>query len=193
LASYTPDVPADVEVPDEPVTAALARAATRFGDRIAVDFLGRTLTYRELADEVDRAAGALESLGVVAGDRVAIALPNCTTHVVAFYAVLRLGAVVVEHNPVYTADEIAHQLADSGAVVAICWQKTAVTVAEVQDRTAVRTIVAVDLAADMPLVKRLLLRLPVAKARTLRGQLQGPTPASALTWRRLVRRARWRM
>ena len=189
LASYTPDVPADVEVPDEPVCASLTRAAARFGERIAVDFLGRTLTFRDLAAEVDRAAGALKSLGVAAGDRVAIALPNCTTHVVAFYAVLRLGAIVVEHNPVYTADELAHQLADSGAMVAICWQKTSMTVAAVQDRTSVRTIVAVDLAADMPLIKRLLLRLPVAKARTLRGQLQGPTPASALTWHRLVRRA----
>lgn len=190
LTSYTPDVPPDVAVPDEPVTAALTRSAARFGDRTAVDFLGRGTTYRALADEVDRAAGALQALGVKPGDRVAIALPNCTTHVVAFYAVLRLGAIVAEHNPVYTADEIAHQLADCGAVVAICWQKTAATVAEVQDRTAVRTIVAVDLAADMPLTKRLLLRLPVRKARALREQLQGRPPAGSLDWHRLVRRAR---
>ena len=189
LASYTPDVPAEIDVPDEPVTAALYRAAERFGDRIAVDFLGRATSYRELAREVDRAAGALRELGVLPGDRVAIALPNCASHVVAFYAVLRLGAVVVEHNPVYTADELAHQLIDSGAVVAICWQKTAVTVAAVQRRTAVRTIVAVDLAADMPRIKRILLRLPVPKARILREQLQGPVPAGALDWHRLVRRA----
>jgi len=189
LASYGPDVPADVVVPDEPVTAALTRAAERFGDRIAVDFVGRAMSYRALADAVDRAAGAIQALGVTAGDRVAIALPNCTTHVVAFYAVLRLGAIVVEHNPVYTADELAHQLADSGAVVAICWQKTAAVVAGVQNRTAVRTIVAVDLAADMPLTKRLLLRLPVRKARDLRGQLQGTAPVGSLDWHRLVRRA----
>ena len=189
LASYTPDVPAEIVVPDEPVTAALYRAAERFGDRVAVDFLGRATSYRELAREVDRAAGALRALGVLPGDRVAIALPNCTSHVVAFYAVLRLGAIVVEHNPVYTADELAHQLIDSGAVVAICWQKTAGTVAAVQGRTAVRTIVAVDLAADMPRAKRILLRLPVHKARALREQLRGPVPAGALDWHRLVRRA----
>ncbi|MBC7550555.1 MAG: AMP-binding protein, partial [Cellulomonas sp.] len=85
LASYAPDVPADVVVPDEPLTAALTRAAERFGGRTAIDFLGRGLTYRDLARDVDRAAGALRDLGVVAGDRVAIALPNCTSHVVAFY------------------------------------------------------------------------------------------------------------
>jgi len=189
LASYAPDVPADVEVPDEPVTAALTSAAARWGDRVAVDFQGRATSYRALAREVDRAAGALRALGVTPGDRVAIALPNCTAHVVAFYAVLRLGAVVVEHNPTYTADELAHQLADSGAVVAICWQKTAGRVADVQDRTAVRTLVAVDLAADLPRAKRLALRLPVRRARTLRDQLQGPTPAGALDWHGLVRKA----
>jgi len=120
---------------------------------------------------------------------VAIALPNCAAHVVAFYAVLRLGAIVVEHNPTYGAKELEHQLSDSGAVLAICWQKTAATVAEVCDRTAVRTIVAVDLSADLPLVKRLALRLPVRRARSLRGQLCGPVPARALDWHRLVRRA----
>ena len=190
LASYAPDVPADVVVPDEPLTAALTRAAERFGGRTAIDFLGRGLTYRDLARDVDRAAGALRDLGVVAGDRVAIALPNCTSHVVAFYAVLRVGAVVVEHNPVYSADELAHQLIDSGAVVVVCWQKTAPTVKAVQDRTAVRAVVVVDLAADMPFTKQILLRLPVAKARTLRSQLQGPVPDGTLDWRRLLHRAK---
>ncbi|RYV52466.1 AMP-binding protein [Pengzhenrongella frigida] len=190
LASYTPDVPADVEVPDEALGAALTRAAERFGDRIAIDFLGRGLTYRALARDVDRAAGALRDLGVVPGDRVAIALPNCTSHVVAFYAVLRLGAIVVEHNPVYSADELTHQLIDSGAVVVICWQKTAPSVVSVQERTAVRAIAVVDLAADMPFAKQFLLRLPVQKAKTLRTQLQGPVPAGTLDWHTLMRRAK---
>ena len=190
LASYTPDVPADVDVPDEPLTLALYRAAERFGDRVAVDFQGRATSYRALAREVDRAAGALQALGVRAGERVAIALPNCAAHVVAFWAVLRLGAIVVEHNPTYSADELADQLADSGAVVAICWQHTAARVAEVLPRTGVHTLVAVDLAADLPRAKRLGLRLPLRRARTLREQLQRPVPAGALDWHRLVRRAR---
>ena len=59
------------------------------------------------------------------GDRVAIALPNCTTHVVAFYAVLRLGAVVVEHNPLYTRDELRTQFEDHGAEIVIAWDKAA--------------------------------------------------------------------
>jgi long-chain acyl-CoA synthetase len=190
LSSYTPDVPAEVDVPDEPLTVALYRAAERFGDRVAVDFQGRATSYRALAREVDRAAGALQALGVRPGERVAIALPNCAAHVVAFWAVLRLGAIVVEHNPTHSADELADQLADSGAVVAICWQHTAARVAAVLPRTEVHTLVAVDLAADLPRAKRLALRLPLRRARALRAQLQGPVPAGALDWHRLVRRAR---
>src|ERR1700712_474764 len=113
--------PREVSVPDEALGAALDRAAIRCPDRVAVDFLGGRTTYGELADAVARGAKALLDLGVQPGDRVALAIPNCTAHVIAFYAVLRVGAVVVEHNPTYTAAELAHQLADSGAVVAIVW------------------------------------------------------------------------
>src|SRR3546814_8593914 len=63
------------------------------------EFFGAETTYAELGDQIARVAEGLRRLGVQAGDRVAIVLPNCPQHVVAFYAVLRLGAVVVEHNP----------------------------------------------------------------------------------------------
>ncbi len=177
----------DLTVPDEPLTAALDRAVADHGDRIAVDFLGATTTYRTLADEVVKGAAALVALGVQPGDRVAIALPNCTQHLAAFYAVLRIGAVVVEHNPTYSADELAHQLADSGATVALVWTKAVPAVLEARDRTALRHVVAVDLAHDLPLISRLALRLPVAKARRTAAAMRGPVPADVPLWHRLVR------
>ncbi|MEN0129999.1 MAG: AMP-binding protein [Brevundimonas sp.] len=186
VASYGPGVPADVVVPDEPVGACLQRAAESWPDRVAVDFLGATTSYRDLADRVARAAQVLVDLGVRPGDRVAIALPNCTSHVVAFHAVLRVGAVVVEHNPTYTARELAHQLADSGSVVAIVWEKAVGAVLSVQHETAVRTVVAVDLSADLPRRSRLLLRLPVAAARRTREAMRAPVPAGTASWHRLV-------
>ena len=85
-----------------------------------------------------------------AGDRVALVLPNCPQHVVAFYAVLRLGAVVVEHNPLYTPEELQVQLADHGAKVAIVWNKAVPAVQQVADRTKVETVVAVDLTTALP-------------------------------------------
>lgn len=185
-----PGVPREVEVPDESLVAALDRAAATWPDRVALDFLGATTTYRELADAAARGAQVLLDLGVQPGDRVALAIPNCPAHVVAFYAALRVGAVVVEHNPTYTADELAHQLADSGAVVALVWQKTVPAVRATLDRTAVRAVVAVDLSADLPWRSRFALRLPVAKARRTRAAMCGPVPPGVPSWHRLVASAR---
>jgi long-chain acyl-CoA synthetase len=185
-ASYGPGVPADVTVPDEGIPASLERAAAAWPDRVAVDFLGRATTYRDLAAQGARASPVLLDLGVRAGDRVAIALPNCTSHVVAFHAVLRIGGVVVEHNPTYTARELAHQLADSGAVVAIVWEKAVAAVLSVQTETAVRHVVAVDLSADLPWRSRFALRLPVRAARTAREAMRAPLPPGTPVWHRLV-------
>ena len=156
--------PREVAIPDEPLTAALDRAAQRWPDRAAVDFLGAATTYRDLADSVARGAQVLLDLGVRPGDRVALVMPNSTSHVVAFYAALRIGAVVVEHNPTYSTGELAHQLADSGAVVALVWEKAVPRVLESLPRTALKAVVAMDLSADLSRGKRLALRLPLPSA-----------------------------
>jgi long-chain acyl-CoA synthetase len=186
LASYAPGVPSDLEIPDESLPQLLASSAARFGDRVALDFFGAETTYAELADEVSRAAEALRSLGVRAGDRVAVALPNCPQHVVAFYAVLRIGGVVVEHNPLYTASELEHQLADCGATVVVCWDKAAGLVDGLRSSTSVRTVLAVDLTTALPWRKRVALRLPVARARQALAAMTGPVPDGVRSWERVT-------
>lgn len=188
LSSYAPGVPADVAEPDEPVTRTLERVVATHGDRVATDLLGATTTYATLGRRVDQAAGALHAAGVRPGDRVALVLPNSATHVVAFYAVLRLGAVVVEHNPTYSSEELGHQLGDSGATVALVWTKAVERVLDARAQTALRTIVAVDLAADLPLRSRLLLRLPLPAARRSRDALRSPVPLApgTTTWAALL-------
>ncbi|MGY4643218.1 AMP-binding protein [Cellulomonas sp. URHB0016] len=185
-ASYAPGVPHEVVVPDEPLGAALDRAARDWPDRVAVDLLGATTTYAELADLVSRGAQVLHDLGVRHGDRVAVVQPNSTAHVVAFFAALRLGAVVVEHNPTYSASELHHQLADSGATVALVWQKAVAAVLQARPGTALRTVVAVDLAADLPRRSRWALRLPVPAARAALAAVRGDVPAATPSWHRLV-------
>jgi long-chain acyl-CoA synthetase len=185
LAQYAPGVPAEIEVPDSSLADLLDTAVARFGDKVALDFYGATTTYRELGDQVSRMATVLLQLGVRRGDRVALVMPNCPQHVVAFYAVLRLGAVVVEHNPLYTADELQHQFDDHGAEVAIAWDKVAPTLARVAETAPLRTIVAVDLTTALPLKQRLMLRLPVRKARETRAAMTGPAPGT-LSWDRLL-------
>ena len=97
--------PREVAVPDEPLTAALDRAARHMAGPGGARVLRRRDEYRELGDAGARAAEGLRPRRRP-GDRVALVLPNCPEHVIAFYAVLRLGAVVVEHNPLYTPREL---------------------------------------------------------------------------------------
>jgi len=168
--------PRNVTVPDWPLTAALDRAAGDHPERVALDFFGATTTYRELSDAVQRAAGALAARGVEAGDRVAISLPNSPSHAIAFWAVLRLGAVVVELNPTMGASESARLLADSGAHVVLAWSKTAADFAAAAPDA---DVVTVDVSHDLPRSKQWALRLPLRAARTQREALVGTPPARA--------------
>jgi len=186
LASYAPGVEAEVDVPAESLPEMLAASAQRYANRVALDFFGAETTYTELLHAVDRAAEALRAAGVRAGDRVALVLPNCPQHVVAFYAALRLGAVVVEHNPLYTGSELKHQLADCGAKVVVCWDKTAPVIDSLRASTSVEVILAVDLTTALPWRMRLALRLPVAKARAARTAMTGAVPLGVLGWERVA-------
>src|SRR5438270_13214764 len=102
LRWYAAGVPAHVDVPEVALTQLLYDAADDFPRRKALAFLGRTMSYKSLVTAVERFAGGLHELGVRPGDRVALILPNCPQNVIAFFAVLGLGAVVVQHTPLYT-------------------------------------------------------------------------------------------
>ena len=188
LASYANGVPADIAEPTETLVDMLAASVKRHRRRLALEFFGATMSYRELGEQVGRAAEGLRALGVGAGDRVALVLPNSPQHVVAFYAVLRLGAVVVEHNPLYTERELRHQFEDHGATVAIVWDKVAATVLAFPKDVGVTTVISVDVTRAMPFGKRAALRLPLRKARAARGALTAGRPvAGAVAWDRLLR------
>jgi long-chain acyl-CoA synthetase len=187
LASYADDVPAEIEAPTQTLPEMMAASVSAFARRPALEFFGAVTTYRELGDQITRAAEGLRRLGVRKGDRVALVLPNCPQHVVAFYAALRLGAIVVEHNPLYTARELRHQFEDHGAKVAIVWDKTVDTIADFPSDLRVEHIVSVDLTEAMPASQRLLLRLPIPKARASRAKLTAtPKTRRALAWKKLV-------
>ncbi|GAA5168191.1 AMP-binding protein [Ornithinimicrobium tianjinense] len=171
--------------PASSTTALLEEAARRWPDRVAIDFLGATTSYAELAAQVAAAAAVLRDLGVRRGDRVALVLPNCPQHVVAFYAAHALGAAVAEHNPLAAPEEVRHQLRMHGADVVLAWEKSLPVVADQG-----RTVLAVDLTAAMPLRSRLLLRLPAKAARAQRDRLRAPVPEGVGSWDRAVSRAR---
>ncbi len=182
---YQPGVPAEIELPTQPLTAMLERSVAEAGDHPALQFFGRRTTYAELGDQVARVAEGLRRLGVRHGDRVALILPNCPQHVVAFYAVLRLGAVVVEHNPLYTSPELRHQFESHRARVVIAWDKTVAAVRAFPPDVAPEHVVAVNLLEAFPTAKRLALRLPVPSLRRTRASLTEAAPGT-IRWSELL-------
>jgi len=119
LRHYPKEVAASCSYPNKSIPDLLLDSASKYGDRPAIHFLGKTLTYTKLLEDVRRMADALRRLGVVKGDRVAIMLPNCPQAVIAYYGALLTGAIVVQTNPIYVERELQHQLADSGASILI--------------------------------------------------------------------------
>jgi long-chain acyl-CoA synthetase len=99
------------------LTDLLDHAAERHGKWPAIDFMGRKWTYAEIANLARKAARGLQDLGVQPGTRVGLCLPNTPYYVVCYFAILRIGAVVVNFNPLYTERELAHQIEDSGTSV----------------------------------------------------------------------------
>ncbi len=187
LAHYATGVPDDIDEPTQTLSDMIDDAVKRFGRRTALEFFGAETSYRELGRLIETAAEGLRGLGVAHGDRVALVLPNCPQHVVAFYAILRLGAIVVEHNPLYTAAELRHQFEDHGATVAIVWDAVADTVADFPRDIRPAHIIAVDMTRALPLTKRLALRLPIPKARTSRAALTtAPTARGIRKWTQLI-------
>jgi len=187
LSAYAPEVPHEIEAPTESLVDMLDASVKKYGRRTALEFFGAETSYDELAEQVARAAEGLRRLGVKKGDRVAIVLPNCPQHVAAFYAVLRLGAIVIEHNPLYTDRELRHQFEDHGARVAIVWDKVHDVVSAFPNDVRLDKIVSVDMTAALPLGKRLALRLPIAKARKTRATMTAtPSARRVFTWEKLL-------
>ncbi|WP_255790981.1 long-chain-fatty-acid--CoA ligase [Arthrobacter zhaoxinii] len=185
VKNYQPGVPAQIELPTESLTAMMEDAVERFGSKVALEFFGAETTYRDLGDRIRRAAEGLRKLGVRKGHRVAVILPNCPQYLIAFYAVLRLGAVVVGHNPLYTERELRHQFENHGAKVAIVWDKAVEKVQDFPGDVAVETIVAVNITKAMPRVKRMALALPVPSLRRTRAGLTAKTE-NTMSWEELL-------
>lgn len=184
-ANYQPGVRATIDLPTTSLVEMCERAVAEGADSVALQFFGRTTTYADLGEQIGRAAEGLRRLGVQAGDRVALILPNCPQHVVAFYAVLRLGAVVVEHNPLYTARELRHLFEDHGARVVITWDAAAAKLRDQPADIEFDHVVSVNLLNAFPLAKRLALRLPLPKLRATRAKLHQPAP-DTMSWEDLL-------
>ena len=105
--------------PEVSVYSMLVDAAAGFPDATALAFLGKHVSYRELLADVASFSAVLAGLGVKKGDRVGLLLPNSPQYVIAWYAIVRLGAIAVGNNPLYTRRELLHQVQDSSPSVMV--------------------------------------------------------------------------
>jgi long-chain acyl-CoA synthetase len=153
LSHYEAAVPPSLSYPQIPLNQILDDAARKCPDQLAIRLIlsylgpvtiGARFTYRQLMKEVDRFAAALHALGVRQGDRVALMLPNSPQFVVGFFGAMKLGAVVVNTNPTYTAREIEHQFADAGAETVVLLSPFYEKLKEVQANTPVKRIIVTD-------------------------------------------------
>src|SRR5436190_9338532 len=154
LRHYEQGVPAQLTIPDRPLTWLLDQTVSRYPGHTAFIYYGTKLTYAQFSSLANRFAIGLLRLGIKQGDRVAIALPNIPQYPIAFYGALRAGAVVVPTNPLYTEREMQHQLADSGARVVVTLDMFYPVVRAVRENTALENIIITSSTDYLPPVLR---------------------------------------
>lgn len=119
VTSYEEGIPQTLTYPAGPLHDLLSASASRFSSHTALVFYGRRYTYLDVERATNRFANALSRLGVRKGDRVAVMLPNTPQAVIAYYGALKIGAVVVQVNPLYVEREIEQQVRDAEARVLV--------------------------------------------------------------------------
>lgn len=153
---YEQGVPATLGLPNRPLFRLLHSAVRRFGNRPATVFGGRTLTYKQLDAEANRLANALRSLGVEKGTRVMLLLPNTPQFVIAYYATLKAGGVVVSTSPTNERDELQRQVADSESAFLITLTLFSETARFVHRGTALRGIIFTNIKDYLSLPRKLI-------------------------------------
>ncbi len=150
LRFYDAEVPPSLEYPRLPIYRLLDDSARKFPDRPLTRFFGKQMTYATVKDLSDRLAAAVRGLGIRPGDRVALLLPNFPGYLIAYYGLLKAGAVVVPLNPLYTAHELTFHFDDSGAETVVTIPMFAAKVAEVAKKTGVKRVIYSYLADFLP-------------------------------------------
>ncbi|WP_366924466.1 long-chain fatty acid--CoA ligase [Metallumcola ferriviriculae] len=148
--SYPEQVDFNLEYPKKTLPQLIDELAEQYSDVDAYVFAGKKASYREFSEQVGRFATALTDIGITKGDRVAVMAPNCPQYVISYYAILKIGAVVVQTNPMYTQREVEHQLKDSGAESMIVYDALYPTVAAVRGKTNLKNVILFSLGQEVP-------------------------------------------
>ena len=171
LKSYEKGVPESIDYEEVCMPEYLERSATKFPDRDALIFQGYRMTFRELKEMVDRFASCLASFGIKKGDAVAILLPNLIPCAVASFAALKLGAITVMNNPLYTDRELEYQFNNSGSKVLITLDLLGNRMIDLRPKTGIKEIIYTSIGDYLPFPKNLLFPL-VGKKKKLAADVK---------------------
>ncbi len=166
IQHYDSGVPETVSLPDMPLFQFLTDACQTFPDHPATQFFGKTTTYKELASKVNQFANALLKLNVKKGDKVAIMLPNIPQCVIAFYGVLKIGAVAVMTNPLYVERELLVQMNDANAETIVTLDIFYPKIEAVFEKTHLKHIIATSVGEALPFVLSLFYPIKAKKEGT---------------------------
>lgn len=167
LKSYPPGLEWDRPIPLHPVHELIEDAARRFPDRPFMDFLSRRTNYREGMDLINRFATGLQQMGIKKGDRIGLFLPNTPYYIIAYFAILKVGAVVVNFNPLYPAREVQHHIEDAGVetLITVDLKLTHEKLPGMIGHSPLKRIIMCSLAKALPFPKNLL--YPLAKRKDI--------------------------
>ena len=161
--SYPEEVPHSLEYPEVNAFYLLERGVEVANGNPALVFFGKKTSYKELYRATLSLAASLQELGVEKGTRVAILLPNCPAYPMAYYALLKIGAIVVQLNPMYTSYELNQLLEDSGAKVAVTLDLLGIKFQEALDKGLVDRLIVAKMKDFLPFPLNLLFPIKVRK------------------------------
>ena len=156
---YENGVPFEIPFEKKLLPDFLERSAKRFPDNSAINFEGYRVTYKELNSMVEKFSAHLHSYGIKKGDAVAVLLPNLISCAIAYYAIIKIGGIVVMNNPLYSDRELEHQFNDSGAKVLITLDLLANRMIDLRPRTQIKQIIYATIGDFLPPVKKVLFKL----------------------------------
>jgi len=161
LKSYPEGVDWRADMPPRLLHDLMEDAAIKYGNRTFIHFLGRKLSFRAIAQRVERAAVGLQKIGVGKGVRVGVCMPNCPQYVVSLFAISRAGGTVVNFSPLYSEQELRHQARDSGVSVMITvdLDLTYTKIRDILSDTGIETLVVADFADSLPFPQNILFRI----------------------------------
>jgi len=155
LKNYPAEIPHEIDIPKMPVHQFLTDAYKANPMKIAIHFMGKELTYKELYESALKFANYLQNLGVEKGDRIAVMLPNCPQAVIAYYGIMYAGGIVVQTNPLYTERELQYQMADSGAKIILGLDILYPRITKILKETQIENVIITGIKDYLPFPKNL--------------------------------------